>query len=205
MSKMLIKQQSVKLYEYEEPKPDLEDVILHYNHNHSPIDGKFTSGPGGSSSGSVSSKKKKKKGKKSVEQETKPTSKSSEQALKEKDLKYVQEHVDDFSTKELNDLLNRINAESRLDEAIKKSTPKQKSKKETAKKIISSPAFKLAAALAISSLSYASYEAYKGVTAPTPRLTDKSNPYYKQFVKDMGTGAGKYAEKKVKKKFGLGK
>lgn len=198
MSKILLNQQSVKLYEYEMPKPGLEDVVIHYNHNHSPVDGKFTSGPGGSIS-TNESKKKKKKSKNNV----KMPETEKDHAIKNKDLAYAKQHVDELSTQEINDLINRINAESRLDELITRENSKNKKSKNTMKKIVSNPAFKLAAALAISSLSYASYEAYKGVTAPTPRLVDKSNPYRKQFVKDIATGAGRYAERRVKKNIGI--
>lgn len=202
-----------KLYEYETFKPELEDLahhnivgeeLYHFNHNHDPRNGQFTTGPGGGS-GSVSSKKKK-KNKKSNKEGTdnkNPKSEASEKAIKDKDLLYVKEHVDDFSTQEINELLNRINAEARLDEMINKNSPK--SKKEHAKKIISSPAFKLAASLTLAGLGYATYNSYKGVTATPKRLTDKSNPYYKQFAKDALYGAEKYAVKKGKKKLGLSK
>lgn len=197
MNKILLNQQSVKLYEYEMPKPDLEDIVIHYNHNHSPVDGKFTSGSGGSIS-AKDLKKKKKKDKNSKMPET-----EKDRAIKNKDLTYVKQHVDELSTQEINDLINRINAESRLDDLLKKEEIKDKKTKSAIKKIMSNPAFSLAAALAISGLTYASYEAYKGVTSPTPRLVDKSNPYRKQFAKDVATGAGRYAERRVKKKIGI--
>jgi hypothetical protein len=191
----------IKLYEYENSKPELEYYIQHYNHNHDPRNGQFTTG---SSVGGLSTRKRKKMEDKKAKQKKKEskTTKTKEQALEDRDLQYIKEHVDDFSTKELNDLLNRINTESRLNDMAAKESSKNKSK---IKKIISSPAFKLTAALALSGLSYASYNAYKGATAPTPRLTDKSNPYRNQFIKDIGTGIGKGVERKIKKKAGIGK
>lgn len=205
----ILQSDEVKLYEYDQYKPDLNDMIdhcgitdqeylYHYNHNHDPRNGQFTSGSGGVT---IVGKKNKKGGSpKKKSKEDKKIYKTKEQAMADKDLEYVKEHVDDFSTKELNDLLNRINVESRLDEAISKNSPSNKKK---VKKIMSSPAFKFAAALAISSLSYAAYNGYKGVTANPPRLTDKSNPYSKQFTKDMLTGAGKHVGRTVKKKAGI--
>lgn len=187
----------IKLYEYEEIKPEIEDLIMHYNHNHDPRNGQFTTSSGKILYSPMGKKVKPYKDKK-TKKKRKEEVKTKEQAIEDKDLSYIRDHVDDFSTKELNDILNRINVESRLDEAV----GKNKNKKEI-KKIMSSPEFKLAAALALTSLGYASYNAYKGVNANPPRLTDKSNPYYKQFFKDMTSGAGKYVEKRTKKKLGL--
>lgn len=63
MSEILQSEESVKLYEYEIYKPDLEDYIQHFNHNHDPRNGQFTTGPGGAvsgGSGDIKGKKKKK-------------------------------------------------------------------------------------------------------------------------------------------------
>lgn len=201
---MMTEEELVKLYEYEQLKPELDESIQHFNPNHDPRNGQFTTGSGGIAS--VSKKKRRMAGdkiktKKNKKQKTESI-KTKEQALEDKDLLYIREHVDEFSTKEINDLLNRINTESRLDDMISKESSKNKEK---IKKIISSPAFKFTTALALSGLSYASYNAYKGMTANPPRLTDKSNPYRNQFIEDIGTGMGKGFERKIKKKAGLGR
>ena len=65
--------------------------IKHYNHNHDPRNGQFTTGPGGGSV-NISSKKDKKRKKKQVY-------KSNEDALSERDYKYINEHKDQFTTK----------------------------------------------------------------------------------------------------------
>lgn len=211
----ILQSEEIKLYEYDQHKPDLSDVIehckivdqdlsdsktylSHYNHNHDPRNGQFTTSGG---SGYVKKSRSDKGGvfKKKSKKNRVEIKKSNEQAIADRDLKYIQSHVDDFSTKEINDLLNRINTEARLDAEINKSA----STKKQVKKILSSPAFKLTAALTLAGLSYATYQAYEGATATTPRLTDKSNPYSKQFVKDIGTGIGKGVGRKIKKTAGI--
>ena len=180
----------IRVYEYEVLKPPLEDEIIkhgaeelyHYNHNHSPVDGKFISGSGGGS-GSISSKKKSKK---------KQVYKSNEEALKDRDYKYVNEHKDQFTNKEMKELMDRINTEERMSKFTKDRSAASK-----AKKILNNPLVKT---IAVAALSYAAYQYVSGVKATPKRLPDKSVPYRKQFVKDMSVGAGKAMTRQLKKK-----
>ena len=196
-----------KLYEYGNFKVELEnllihnnisvkkDYIKHYNHNHDPRNGQFTTGSSVNVS-KVKGKRIKTNKNKQQKQTTKITTK--EQAIENRELKYIQEHIDDFSSQELNELMNRINTESKFNDFVNKNSSKKDSK---FKKWVSSPEFKLfATALVLSSLGYASYNAYEGMTSKTPRLVDKSNPYRKQFIKDIGYGAKNFAEKKIERK-----
>lgn len=58
---MYIEGESARLYQYNPDKPDLSDVsISHYNHNHDPKNGQFTTGSGGSGSGGSGKIEKKK-------------------------------------------------------------------------------------------------------------------------------------------------
>ena len=173
--------EDIKLYEYDTIKPPLEDFIAHFNHNHDPRNGQFTTSGGG-----VSTKKDKKKSKK------KQVYKSNEEALSERDYKYINKNKDQFTTKEMNDLMNRIQTEERMDKFTKDHSAGRK-----VKKIINNPAVK---GIAIAALSYATYQYITGVKATPKRLPDKSVPYGKQFAKDVTTGAGKAVARQFKKK-----
>ena len=61
MSEILQSEESVKLYEYEPYKKDLEDYVAHFNPFHDPRNGQFTTGHGGGIGGSGGVVKKKKK------------------------------------------------------------------------------------------------------------------------------------------------
>ena len=185
MRSEILESEEIKFYEHDTLKPPLEDIIVHYNHNHDPRNGQFTTGPGGGS-GNVSLKKDKKKRKK------KQVYKSNEEALSERDYKYISNNKDQFTTKEMNDLMNRIQTEERMDKFTKDHSSSTK-----VKKIINNPAVK---GIAIAALSYATYQYVAGVKATPKRLPDKSVPYGKQFAKDVTTGAGKAVARQFKKK-----
>lgn len=61
MSEILQSEESVKLYEYEPYKKELEDYVAHFNPFHDPRNGQFTTGHGGGIGGSGGIIKKKKK------------------------------------------------------------------------------------------------------------------------------------------------
>ena len=150
---------SIKFYSSEYAKPALTSdlleetgVIIHYNENHDPTNGQFTSGPGGpvskKTTGSVkkatvkkegflkrvkSKRKAKKLYKSRVEtlkrarakkaenaSKREEQAKSKEDITKSKDIEAMLKNVDLFSTQEINDMLNRLGAESRLMEAVSK-------------------------------------------------------------------------------------
>lgn len=184
MRSEILQSEDIKLYEYDTIKPPLEDIIAHFNHNHDPRNGQFTTGPGGGS-GSISTKKDKKRKKKQVY-------KSNEDALSERDYKYINKHKDQFTTKEMNDLMNRIQTEERMNKFTKDHSTTKK-----VKDIINNPIVKT---IGVAALSYATYQYVTGVKATPKRLPDKSVPYRKQFAKDVTTGAGKAVARQFKKK-----
>lgn len=153
---------SVRLYQYNFEKPDLSDELLenngidnsisHYNHNHDPKNGQFTTGHGGSISGGGGSKlsgralrKKKKQLKKArkvratnakrrIKEQAKQRvlDKSKEDIIKSKDVSSMLKKVDQFSNKEIEDMLNRLSTEDKLRSKVKEI---EKSKMSTGKKI----------------------------------------------------------------------
>ena len=139
------------LYQYNFDKPDLSDDLLnetgasdlfHYNHNHDPRNGQFTTGPGGGversssgrsrgkkssgGSGSISRKRKKalKKARKTraanakrrikEEQDKQKIAKTKEEVIKSKDIKAMLKNVDQYSDNEIRSVLNRIQVEKDL-------------------------------------------------------------------------------------------
>lgn len=132
-------EESVKLYEYEFIKPDLdEDSIEHFgilgmhwgrrNGPPYPLDSKISTGrrlkSSGGGSGSISRKRKKalKKARvtrsknakaRTLEKQTK------EQIIKNKDIKAMLSNVDKFTNQEINDMLNRLDVERRLADKVR--------------------------------------------------------------------------------------
>ena len=124
MAEIIQTEESTKLYEYNYPKPELEDIIQHFNPNHDPSNGQFTFGFGSGGVGSISRKRRKalKKARKiraknlkirTMEKQTK------EDIIKRKDIKSMLSNVDKFTNQEINDMLNRLDVERRLAEKVK--------------------------------------------------------------------------------------
>ena len=195
MRSEILQSEEIKLYEYNTFKPPLEDVIVHYNHNHDPNNGQFTTGPISVSGSSDLSKKKKRTKGHRIKKETKKIYKTNEQALEDRDFKYVNEHKDQFTSKEMDELMKRIQTEERMSKFTK-----DRSSKAKVKEILKSPEMKIVSALALTTLGYATYQYITGVTATPKRLQDKTVPYSKQFKKDMTTGAKNAITRKIKKK-----
>ena len=170
MSEVLQTQPSVKLYEYNYEKPELSDEILeHYGvkgmrWGHRKLRVKV---------GRLRRKTKKVFGKK---KNTKVKYANKQEAMKAKDIQYLQEHKGEFSTNELNEVMNRINTEQRLDKMVYD--------QKKAKHAFASKAFKVLATSAISGLTFA---------AVNYAMSDKEgrDAYTKAKVaRDIGIGAG---------------
>ena len=138
MSEILQTKESVKLYEYELPKPILEDELSHHgilgqkwgkkNGPPYPLDSKVSTGKRlRESAGKIISKRKKKK--------SQPVYKSNEEAIKSRDYEYINKNKSQFSTKEMNELMNRVSTEERMSDFAKKHVKNAKSKA-AAKKVL---------------------------------------------------------------------
>lgn len=137
MSEILQSEEAVKLYEYNQYKPELdEEYIKHFgilgmhwgtrNGPPYPLSKAISTGrklKAAAKEGSVRRKRKKalKKARitkaknrqiKTLEKQTK------EDIIKNKDIKSMLSNVDKFTNKEINDLLDRLNVEQRLKEAV---------------------------------------------------------------------------------------
>lgn len=137
---LLMEQDTLKLYEYEGQKPELDDVLAHHgilgqrwgqrNGPPYPLDSKVSTGKRLKKEGSISRKRKKalKKARKTraknlkfkTEQKAQEQQrqKTKEEILKTKDVKAMLNNVEIFTTNEINDMLNRISSEKRLQEEV---------------------------------------------------------------------------------------
>ena len=149
MSEILLSEESVKLYEYDQYKPELdEECIKHFgilgmhwgtrNGPPYPLGSDVSTGRrlkkvfgGGSGSDAVSRKRKKalKKARKTRAKNLKIKTmekKSKDDIIKSKDIKSMLKYVDKFSNQEINDMLTRLNVEQRLREEVNKQEKSQK-------------------------------------------------------------------------------
>ena len=127
-------EESIKLYEYEQIKPELDkDSIEHFgilgmhwgrrNGPPYPLNSKISTGrrlkKGSGGSGSISRKRRKalKKARKARAQNAKARTlekKTKEEIIKNKDIKSMLSNVDKFTNQEINDMLTRLDTEQRL-------------------------------------------------------------------------------------------
>lgn len=139
---IMTEEESVRLYEYEQPKPDLDKDFLEH---HGILGQKWgiTNGPpyplgsdkstgkrlkksSGGGSGSVSRKKQKalKKARKAraknlkvktlEKQKKEKVEQTKEEIIKNKDIKSMYKNIDMFTNQDINDILTRLDTESRL-------------------------------------------------------------------------------------------
>lgn len=162
MSEILQTDESVRLYEYEPCKPDLDDYVAHFNPFHDPRNGQFTFRRGGGGSVTTAKKKSlgqrihdhrvKKKRKASLEKaratrakniETRKAEAKSkedvekmrEEAIKKNDLVTMYKNADKFSRNEIENALNNKQTLDRLASEVEKMTPKPVVKESTGRKM----------------------------------------------------------------------
>ena len=134
--------QQIKLYEYDYAKPDLsEDFLEHFGvkgmHWGIRKDGKPQGYQGSGrkrraaryKQGIEGSRIRKSKRTYKVSDKTESSKKSKEQIIEDKDIKEMDRRKDEFTTKEINDVLNRINTEQRLSDLANKNPAKEKTMK----------------------------------------------------------------------------
>lgn len=141
--------EEVKLYTYAIEKPDLDsdDVLEHY-------------GVKGMRWGIRKDRFKKTGSRRKKDQKTESvTKRDKERALKNRDLEYISKHKSHFSTQEMNDLMNRINTEQRLDQlyrSTKKSRKMSNELKDKIRKVCKTAGAIGITAFAVAALSYSS-------------------------------------------------
>lgn len=153
----ILQSEEIKLYEYNQYKPELDDEIVEHfgilgmrwgtrNGPPYPLGSNISTGRrlkkgagGGSGSGSVTRKQKRalKKARKVraknlkiktlEKQKQQQLEKSKEEIIKKKDIKSMLRNVDKFSSQEINDMLSRLNVEQRLKEEVARQERAQKS------------------------------------------------------------------------------
>lgn len=186
MGEILQTKEVVKLYEYSYNTMDLDDVLEHHgikgqkhgvrNGPPYPLDSKISTGRRlkksvGSIKRKLASKSKVKKAKKE-----KPKYASNREAIEARDLEYISKNRGKFSTNEMNEVMNRISTEQRLDQMVYN--------QKQAKKVTNSKAFKIIANTAISGLSYASVNYAMAGTEGRKKYSGK------KFATDLAIGAG---------------
>ena len=204
MSEILQTQQSVKLYEYQYNILDLDEALEHHgikgqkhgvrNGPPYPLDSAISTGKRLKKSIGAVKKKwasksevrkaKKAKAAKAKEQLRKereakanqPKYKDKREAIEAKDLEYISQNKGMFSTNEMNEVMNRVNAEQRIDQMVYN--------QKQAKKVTNSKAFKVIATTAISGLSYAA------VNYAMAGTEGRKNYSGKKFATDLAIGAG---------------
>ena len=183
MSEILQTQQSVKLYEYEYNNLTLDDVLEHHgikgqkhgvrNGPPYPLDSSISTGKRLKKKAKKKIKWKPRKNKKKASSE--PRYKDKKEAMDAKDIEYIAKNKGMFTTNELNEVMNRINAEQRIDQMVYN--------KKQAKKIYNSKAFRIIAGTAISGLSFAA------VNYAMAGASGRSNYSAKKFATDLAIGA----------------
>lgn len=197
MGEILQSQSVVKLYEYQYNNfMDLDEALEHHgikgqkhgvrNGPPYPLDSAISTGKRlkksvGSIKRKMASKSKVRKARKAriarerAEQANKPKYENKRQAIEAKDLEYISKNKGMFSTNEMNEVMNRISAEQRLDKMVYD--------QKQAKKVTNSKAFKIIATTAISGLSYAA------VNYAMAGTEGRKNYNGKKFATDLAIGA----------------
>lgn len=202
MTEIIQTEESIKLYEFEPFKPDLNDEVLehfgilgmHWGQRNGPpyplgsdkSTGRRLKKGASGGSGSVTRRRRKalKKARKTraknlkiktMEKQTK------DEIIKNKDLKSMLKNVDKFTNQEINDMLNRLDVEKRLADKVREI---ERSQESTGKKII-----KGAKSAAISGAARGGQQLIKTATANGIKMASKK--VLKQLGGDPNSEEGK--------------
>lgn len=136
-----------KLWEYESEKPELsDDLLMHYGVKGMKWGVRHDKPRLGTRKKGLILKKKKKKTQ---------TPMTKERALETKNLKYMNEHKSEFTTQEINNVLNRVNAEANLSRMAYQTSTKAK-----VKKILTSKPAKIVGGMAIGAFAVVGSDIY---------------------------------------------
>lgn len=204
MGEIIQTKQTVKLYEYSYNTLDLDEALEHHgikgqkhgvrNGPPYPLDSAISTGKRlkksiGSIKRKMASKSEVRKAKRAkiakrraeeakrrAELANKPKYETKKEAIDAKDLEYISKNKGMFSTNELNEVMNRVNAEQRIDQMVYN--------QQQAKKVTNSKAFKIISTTAISGLSYAA------VNYAMAGKEGRAKYDGKKFATDLAIGAG---------------
>lgn len=177
----------LRLYTYEREKPLLtDDFIEHYG-----VKGmKWGVRKDGSrSTGKGVIKNIKKKVDSVVKKKQGATNR--EEALKTNDLNYINSHKHEFTTNELNNVANRVQAEQRISQLAYNNSTKAK-----VRKILKSPAFKVVATVSVAALAVAGATIYANVKSGKTWTQTK-----KDIPKNVKNVANRYVRNQIWKRY----
>ena len=181
--------QQIKLYEYDYDKPDLsEESLAHYGilgmkwgvRRYQNSDGSYTEA-GRKRYGFKSSRKKEK------------VYSSKDDAIAARDLRYIDKHISEYSTKELNDLMNRINTEQRLRDMANSSNKEAQRK---VKAILNNKVVKAIGATSVAALAITGINWWHWLASDSTEAFE-----FGKELKNVVTGIGKMASDKKWKKY----
>lgn len=189
--------EEIRLYEYDQEKLDIESALAHFGIKGQKWGVRRYQNP----DGTYTDAGRKRYGFKSRRKKVEKIYKNKEEAIEARDLKYINAHKSDYTTKELNDLMNRINTEQRLSEMANKGSRETKKKIE---KIYKSNAFKAVATASIIALAITTHNFWSWLNSDNTQETFRFGKELKNAGKDIGKimvgdKYGKY--KKLLKKY----
>ncbi len=183
----------IRLYEYDQEKPDIESALAHFGikgqkwgvRRYQNPDGTYTDA--GRRRYGFKSRRKKEK-----------TYKSKEEAIEARDLKYINKHKSEYSTKELNDLMNRINTEQRLSQMAKQDSEAKKN----VKKIFKSNTFKTIAVASLAAFIITSYNLWDYIKESDNEVLNPAGVGSFNFGKELKKVVKGIGNDMVNEKFG---
>lgn len=182
--------EEIKLYEYNYEKMSLDDALIHYGikgmHWGIRKDGKPQGYQG---SGKGRGRKKSKSSISRTQKKNEWKTKSKEDIIATRDLKAMSKRKSEFSNKEIQDVLNRINTERNLDKAYNDTKPFNKFLD-----LRESRSFKFIAGISVIALPLAieTYKFSKHISTPGVNVTDNMIKNMADMYKNDAKKIGKF-------------